>query len=80
MLTIIIQCDDTYPVAFYRDRFRTLTNVTGDSLGAGIVYHLSKDELPLVVDSVEMTGVEINNDSGSRKVPNGAEDPDIAAV
>lgn len=23
-----------------------MTNVTGDSLGAGIVYHLSKDELP----------------------------------
>jgi len=28
-----------------RDRFRTFTNVLGDSLGAGIVHHLSKDEL-----------------------------------
>ena len=27
------------------DRFRTTINVLGDSLGAGIVYHLSKDEL-----------------------------------
>ena len=26
-------------------RFRTTINVLGDSLGAGIVYHLSKDEL-----------------------------------
>ena len=29
----------------YRDRFRTFTNVLGDSLGAGIVHHLSKKEL-----------------------------------
>lgn len=28
-----------------RDRFRTSVNVVGDSYGAGIVYHLSKDEL-----------------------------------
>ena len=26
-------------------RFRTAINVLGDSIGAGIVYHLSKDEL-----------------------------------
>ena len=30
-----------------RDRFRTSVNVVGDSYGAGIVYHLSKDELDL---------------------------------
>ncbi|XP_052006416.1 excitatory amino acid transporter 2-like [Xyrauchen texanus] len=29
------------------DRFRTSVNVIGDSYGAGIVYHLSKDELDL---------------------------------
>jgi hypothetical protein len=28
-----------------RDRFRTMINVLGDSLGAGIVDHLSKSEL-----------------------------------
>ena len=27
------------------DRFRTAINVLGDSIGAGIVYHLSKDQL-----------------------------------
>lgn len=30
---------------FNRDRFRTSVNVIGDSYGAGIVYHLTKDEL-----------------------------------
>ena len=32
-------------VVLSRDRFRTMTNVVGDSIGAGIVYHLSKNEL-----------------------------------
>uniref|UniRef100_A0A8C6TD08 Amino acid transporter n=1 Tax=Neogobius melanostomus TaxID=47308 RepID=A0A8C6TD08_9GOBI len=30
------------------DRFRTSVNVIGDSYGAGIVYHLSKDELDML--------------------------------
>jgi len=38
-VTIIIACD------WLLDRFRTAINVLGDSLGAGIVNHLSKEEL-----------------------------------
>lgn len=30
---------------YFRDRFRTTINVLEDSLGAGIVNHLSKNEL-----------------------------------
>ncbi|CDQ84912.1 unnamed protein product [Oncorhynchus mykiss] len=42
------------------DRFRTSVNVVGDSYGAGIVYHLSKDELDAFdaaqkVDEFELT-------------------------
>ena len=32
-------------VFFSRDRFRTVVNVLGDAIGAGIVGHLSRDEL-----------------------------------
>jgi solute carrier family 1 (high affinity glutamate transporter) protein 2 len=38
-VTIILAVD------WLLDRFRTTINVLGDSLGAGIVYHLSKAEL-----------------------------------
>lgn len=31
--------------SFSRDRFRTTINVLGDSIGAGIVDHMSKSEL-----------------------------------
>jgi len=38
-VTIILAVD------WLLDRFRTAINVLGDSIGAGLVYHLSKDEL-----------------------------------
>ena len=36
-----MQCIDLY----FRDRCRTMANVMGDSIGAGIVQHLARDEL-----------------------------------
>ena len=42
-------CDLTMTKAtlflFLRDRFRTTVNVLGDSIGAGVVEHLSRDDL-----------------------------------
>lgn len=39
-----------------RFRFRTTINVLGDALGAGIVYHLSKNDLKdLTVEDEELT-------------------------
>merc|ERR1712021_131565 len=35
------------------DRFRTAINVLGDAIGAGIVYHLSKDELSTMDQQME---------------------------
>ena len=32
-------------IVLCRDRFRTVVNVLGDAIGAGIVEHLSRDEL-----------------------------------
>lgn len=39
--------DSSFPVLLFccRDRLRTTTNVLGDSIGAGIIEFLSKDEL-----------------------------------
>merc|ERR1712029_1258435 len=45
------------------DRFRTAINVLGDAIGAGIVYHLSKDELSKM-DSGEMP-IENTNENGT---------------
>ncbi|XP_059179788.1 excitatory amino acid transporter 2a [Centropristis striata] len=41
------------------DRFRTSVNVVGDSYGAGIVYHLSKDELDSFDQQARMEDFEM---------------------
>jgi len=53
------------------DRFRTAINVLGDSLGAGIVAHLSKDELAEMdraeVDRTELGDIEMEKTNGIEK-------------
>jgi len=52
------------------DRFRTAINVLGDSIGAGLVYHLSKKELEEVsnkkmeggFEALPMTEIEDNDE------------------
>merc|ERR1719244_398659 len=46
------------------DRFRTAINVLGDSLGAGIVSHLSKTELELM-DKAELGEMEMDRKNGT---------------
>jgi hypothetical protein len=46
-----------------------MTNVMGDSLGAGIVYELSKKELP----PLEHEMFDAADGAGTVKVPNGQE-------
>jgi len=53
----------------------------GDSLGAGIVYHLSKHELPPLPHDDANELVEVaTEDPGQRKEPNGAEETETAGV
>lgn len=40
---------------FNRDRFRTAVNVEGDSIGAGIIAHMSRNELNAAADDTEQT-------------------------
>jgi len=61
-VTIILAVD------WLLDRFRTAINVLGDSIGAGLVYHLSKDELENITkgkmeggfEALPMTEIEDN--------------------
>ena len=46
----------TCKLLYCRDRFRTMINVLGDSIGAGLVYELSKKELE------RMGSVNVNGD------------------
>ena len=53
-------------VHFVSIQYRTAINVLGDAIGAGIVYHLSKDELDSLND--EAGNVETPAENGSAKV------------
>ena len=48
------------------DRFRTAINVLGDAIGAGIVYHLSKEELSKM-DQQESAPTENENGTYSQR-------------
>jgi hypothetical protein len=66
-IVIITSCIKAY-FYFFSFRFRTAINVLGDSIGAGLVYHLSKKELddfakphpvaPEGFEAVPMTEIE----------------------
>ncbi|OWF39054.1 excitatory amino acid transporter 1-like [Mizuhopecten yessoensis] len=61
-------------VDWFLDRFRTMTNVTGDSLGAGLVYELSKHELaPLEAEEAGPTAVTTDNPGSNKAVSNGTD-------
>ena len=61
-----------HPVQIFSFRFRTAINVLGDSIGAGLVYHLSKTELESFAqgkmeggfEAVPMTEMEADNNQG----------------
>jgi hypothetical protein len=44
---------------YFSDRIRTSINVLGDGFGAGIVYHLSKDELNKMDELKKLDSLEI---------------------
>lgn len=51
------------PIDWLLERFRTAVNVLGDSIGAGIVAHMSKDELARIpMDNLSIQGNEANED------------------
>lgn len=62
-------------IYFFRDRIRTAINVLGDSYGAGIVAHLSRQELAIQVDQqLELNEIEDSGKEPFDKVDNEIED------
>merc|ERR1711863_56630 len=54
------------------DRFRTAINVLGDAIGAGIVYHLSKEQL----EEMDVNGIEsVPEQNGTAVKENGKTNP-----
>lgn len=52
----------------YRDRIRTSINVLGDGYGAGIVYHLSKEELDKMDAERHIDALENGQTKNSQEV------------
>jgi len=70
ILFYFLECNVTllvYCHVYYSDRFRTAINVLGDSFGAGIVDHLSRNDLAL------METVEVANNASKRDSTSGEE-------
>lgn len=61
-------------VVSFRDRFRTVLNVLGDAIGAGIVAHLSRDEL-MKADQSKMEEGEKEGE-GTELIKKPEHDPD----
>lgn len=54
-----------YSLAF-RDRFRTVVNVLGDAIGAGIVAKFARDELR-IMDEMQIKSQGDNHQDGTNK-------------
>lgn len=64
-----------WAVDWFMDRFRTTVNVLGDAIGAGIVEHLSRDELREADETQMEQGREDGNELLEKYTP---KDPDHA--
>lgn len=63
-----------YLDASFRDRFRTVLNVLGDAVGAGIVAHLSRDEMKEADQSKMEEGDR--EEEGTELIKKPEDDPD----
>lgn len=59
-------------LVFFRDRFRTSINVLGDSIGAGIIAHLSRHDLKEHEDSL-FTDRTVSEESKEKESKSGSE-------
>ncbi|KAJ7328121.1 Excitatory amino acid transporter 2 [Desmophyllum pertusum] len=65
-----------WAVDWFMDRFRTVVNVLGDAIGAGIVEHLSRDELKEADQAKMEEGEKDGEGTELIKKPDTSRDPD----